>query len=349
MKSHPAPPLLSILIPVYNVETFLVECLESIFNQRPDFPLEILLLDDCSTDGSRVIAERYCKLHPEQARLLSHPCNRGVSAARNSLIEAAFGDYVWFLDSDDILLMPALARFYDIASKHAPDMVLYDFCKNDGGQVACFDGASGVLSSDREALIRGAFSVRKLHSWSRISRRRLWGTDLRFPVGKLFEDITISPQLMLRARTYYHAPDCWVHYRQRPGSILSSVMKSRRFDQAGSDDYANALSGFIPLMQSELGKISDLTYFAIAHFQAKIFRQICFRILQIWGKRGAVDSMRHLMGHYRRLTESASPWTLDRLARAYIERRDYASWAFLKLFLALAKSGDRPNSENPPS
>ncbi len=347
MRPSRTPPLLSILVPVYNVAPFLAECLDSILEQQPGFSFEILLVDDCSTDGSRTIAEQYSRHHAGQVRLLAHDRNRGVSATRNTLIEAARGDYLWFLDADDILLSPALARFGDIVSAYAPDIVLYDFHKNDGRQVTCFDGASRVLSTDREALVRGAFSVRKLHSWSRISRRRLWGADLRFPVGKLFEDITISPQLMLRAQTHYHAPESWVYYRQRPGSILAHVMKSARFDQAGSDDYANALSGFIPLMQSELGRVSDPTNFAIAHFQAKIFRQICFRILQMWGKRGAFAEMRLLMGHYRTLAEAGSPWTFDRLASAYLDRRRYISWGFLKLFLLLAKCGGRPNSENP--
>lgn len=97
----------SIIIPVYNVEKYITECLESVAKQKCSAQLECILVDDYGKDNSVVVAEQFMNSYdgPIQFKMLHHEHNRGLSAARNTGIKEARGEYVYFLDSDD--------RFYD--------------------------------------------------------------------------------------------------------------------------------------------------------------------------------------------------------------------------------------------
>ena len=93
--------MISIIVPVYNVETYLEECLDSIQNQTyTDF--EVLLVNDGSTDGSKAICERYCQTD-KRFRLMNQT-NQGQSVARNNGVTASTGEFIAFVDSDDIIL-----------------------------------------------------------------------------------------------------------------------------------------------------------------------------------------------------------------------------------------------------
>lgn len=111
-------PKVSIIIPFYNVAPFLEQCLDSVLNQTfSDF--EVLLIDDCGTDESLLIAERFISVHSLQERgwrILHHSHNRGLSAARNTGIKAAQGEWIYFFDSDDYISADAISTLYDIAT-----------------------------------------------------------------------------------------------------------------------------------------------------------------------------------------------------------------------------------------
>lgn len=331
--------MLSILIPVYNVELYLSECVESIFAQNPKYPIEILLLDDCSTDNSEVIAMQLCQKYDGKISLLTHSENRGISAARNSLLEAASGEYIWFLDSDDKLLASSLEKLDEIVTRHKPDVILCDYSRKNGIRITTFDGPAGSLETDREALVRGVFTERKMHNWSKIALRSLWGHDLRFPEGKLFEDITICSRLLLRAKSYFHAPENWVYYRKHEESLTQRVAKAAGFDEANHDDYASALAGFSEQLEAELGPVNPATHFAIAHFQAKIFRQTGFKIIKAIGLRGRIKGMVRLIRRYRKIIEADSPVPFDELLKHYWARSHISSLFLLGLFCLLASGG----------
>ena len=125
-------PLVSIIVPVYNVERYVDECLASIRAQTY-VNLEILLVEDCSTDGSlKALAPH---LEDPRVRLIRHERNGGLSAARNTGIEAATGDYVMFVDSDDLVDVTLVAACVACAQRTGTEVVTYD-CKPfmDGGQ-----------------------------------------------------------------------------------------------------------------------------------------------------------------------------------------------------------------------
>lgn len=106
--------LVSIIIPVYNVKDFLVDCLDSVINQSYK-NLDIILVDDGSTDGSGIICEEYAR-QDKRIRVI-HQVNQGLSAARNSGIEIMRGEYVYFIDSDDYIAKDTIEVLFNTIKK----------------------------------------------------------------------------------------------------------------------------------------------------------------------------------------------------------------------------------------
>ncbi len=223
-------PWLSVLVPVYRVEAYLEACVASVLDQG-EHGVEILLLDDASPDRSGEIARALQARHPDVVRVLAHAHNRGLSAARNTLLGEARGRYLWFLDSDDLLLPGALRGLRAAVEGDAPDLVLCDFrvVRERFGlkhrlrgerHRRTFAGPAGVPSSDRAALIEGLLARGQLHSWSKIATAEVW-RQARFPEGRYFEDIAVIPALLGASRRYRYVAAPWVGYRQREDSILA--------------------------------------------------------------------------------------------------------------------------------
>lgn len=117
---------ISLIIPVYNVKPYLRRCLDSVAEQDPhDGTLDVIIVDDASTDGSHEIAHDYCVNNPAWV-MVSHERNKGLSAARNSGIIKSIGHYITFLDSDDKLLPGAVKAWKDAIKKH-PDADILQF------------------------------------------------------------------------------------------------------------------------------------------------------------------------------------------------------------------------------
>ncbi|MDO8342950.1 MAG: glycosyltransferase [Cellvibrio sp.] len=270
---HASKPWLSILIPVYNVEAYLYECLESIVLQiLPG--VEIITLDDCSTDRSHQLLQEFAEDSIVPITILRHDRNRGLSAARNTLLDNARGDYLWFLDSDDALHPGALAELQQITRQYLPDLILCDFrvwreqqrwkhLWRGENHTATFAGTKRKLLTDPLKLFEGIYKERNLHIWSKISKRSLWGTDLRFPEGRVMEDMVITPRLALRVQTYFYQPSVWVAYRQREGSILSSSSQKK------IDDMSIACAGVLDLWLNHYPQLSRRARFYFSYFCVK--------------------------------------------------------------------------------
>ncbi len=238
-----ATPWLSLLVPVYGVERYLQACIESVLSQAVD-GIEILLLNDASPDRSGEIAAELQARHPGTIRVIAHERNRGLSAVRNSLLAAARGRYLWFLDSDDELLPGAIAGLRAIVDADAPDLVLCDFRllrEHFGlrhrlrGELhrPAFAGPGGVLGKDRDALVTGLMEGRQLHVWSKIATAEIW-QRVKFPEGRLFEDMAVVPQLVAGTRTWRHVRQPWVGYRQRGDSVMATMTPKKTRDVLAS-------------------------------------------------------------------------------------------------------------------
>lgn len=253
-------PWLSVLLPVYNVEAYLSDCLESISIQDLS-GVEIIAVDDCSTDGSFEALKTLAASAKLDLRLLRHDHNKGVSAARNTLLDTATGEYLWFLDPDDVFAKDAIRQLKEIVELHDPDLVLCDFKRWRPGvahaaswenHLSSFEGPAGVLLDDGELLFKGLYQSGRLHPWSKISKRKLWGASLRFPVGQCFEDVVVMPQVAFRARNYFYQNSVWIHYRQREGSIIATPSLKKIEDMSTS--VSNVMSVWLaryPAMRAE--------------------------------------------------------------------------------------------------
>jgi len=267
---------LSILIPCYNVESYLDECVESVMEQW-QAGVEIILLDDSSTDFTADVIRKLQFRYGDKLVCLKHPHNRGLSAARNTMLDQASGAYVWFLDSDDALAPGAIAQLAEVVHQHNPDLVMCDyhvwtpetpryFWRRRGLHVKTFGGEPERVLSCPDQLFSGIFAHGKLHAWSKIFKRRLWESGVRFPEGKYFEDIWVAPRLALDVKSYYYCSSVWVKYRQREGSILATPTAKK------IGDLSESLSGVLDLWLTRYPELSHRARFSFTSFCAKCLR-----------------------------------------------------------------------------
>jgi glycosyltransferase involved in cell wall biosynthesis len=325
-------PWLSILIPVYNVAEYLEECVQSIFSQIPDSGVEVILLDDCSTDISLQICNELVERHAPKIRLLRHESNAGLSAARNSLLRCATGEYIWFVDSDDTLLPNAIASLRKIVHRHGPDLVMCDYRKGRSRR-SSFRGPGRSLQRDPNRLIAGVFKSRKMYSWIKIARRSLWSQDLRFPEGKYFEDQYTTPWLLLRAKSYYYEPSAWVRYRIRAGSIMASVNREKgRFDHRKHRDMALALAGYGTALRDLPFGRDRLLHFWVSHFTATEFRKLGSKLLGAEPGRVGFQAL----ADYHAMMEPCAPLTFSQMEREYLRRLKLYDWFWLRHYRRIA-------------
>ncbi|MDQ7969986.1 MAG: glycosyltransferase family 2 protein, partial [Oxalicibacterium faecigallinarum] len=235
-------PWLSVLIPVFNVQAYLEECVDSVMSQA-DRGVEVILLDDRSTDNSFAVMEMLAKRWPGQLTLMQHIVNSGPGAARNTMIDVAHGEYIWFLDSDDKLMPDCISELRSTIEMHAPDVVLCDFGVYRDQQTLkhklrrehhkhTFCGRRRQLMHDRAYVLTGLLHTGQLHPWSKISRRALWNSPIRFPEGVYFEDMLPTLLMISRAQSFFYQPRPWVAYRQWNNSILASMTLKKACDQS---------------------------------------------------------------------------------------------------------------------
>lgn len=197
-------PWLSVLIPAFNVENFIGECLDSILPQIAGDHIELIILDDASTDRTAQLITDVQARHPGQVRGERAEANIGVNEARNWLLGQARGDYIWFVDADDRMCAGAVAGLTKVVAEHAPDMVLCDFRSlplypETPRQISTFIGPSRQVLSNRSALLAGLYMAGRMQLWSKVFKRCLWNSGFRLPPGTHFEDIAFRrPSLPVR-------------------------------------------------------------------------------------------------------------------------------------------------------
>ena len=220
--------LLSVIIPVYNVEKYLDQCIQSVL--YPDESnYEIILVNDGSTDSSLEILERYRALYPKLVFVVNKP-NGGLGSARNAGLSYSDSKYVIFPDSDDYLIPGALP---EILQKCQDE---FDICFYDADAVLengtaiehiCGAGSSGTFSLESYPDIIFA----RANAWNKIYRRSLFSDNsIRFPGREWYEDISTIPKLYLHASRLEYLPVTWYCYRMRAGSIINSKNIERNLE-----------------------------------------------------------------------------------------------------------------------
>ncbi len=211
-------PKVSVVIPVYNVEKYLRQCLDSVIHQTLS-DIEILLIDDGSTDKSGLICDEYSQ---RDARIrVIHKINEGLSSARNVGIEESTAPFLMFIDSDDWVEPGFCEEPYNAAIEYDADLILFSFStiRLDGNRISKETGIQEGLLSEEEAIRYNVFFAHA--AWLGLYRRELFN-QIRYPVGKIYEEAATSHRTIHAAQRIWLINENLYNYRAgRPGSITT--------------------------------------------------------------------------------------------------------------------------------
>lgn len=219
-------PKASVIVPVYNVERYLEKCVNSILAQtEPDF--ELLLIDDGSTDESGKLCDI---LAQKDSRIrVIHQENQGLGGARNTGIEAAQGEWLLFVDSDDWILPQTLEKTLTAALREGGELVVFGLTNVDeagnetGVLIEEFPKDKGLSAREhRDFLLMAPCACAKLYRADLFRR-----TGVRFPPRVWYEDMRTTPKLMIAASRIVFLDWAGYRYLQREGSITRNVNTDR--------------------------------------------------------------------------------------------------------------------------
>lgn len=256
--------LISIIVPVYMVESYVEECIQSIITQTYS-NLQIILVDDGSKDRCPQICDEYAKKDPRIE--VVHKENGGLSDARNTGIKRARGEYVFFVDSDDCLESDTIETLYALAKEKAADVVECEInyvfkdhvVRNDTGNILVLDGRVACEKFLDRSLDIKSMVPNKLYR-SEIVKK------VPFEVGRLHEDMYFTYQALYLCHTYVRIEIGKYNYRQqREGSIMTTPIAPRNIrDQIYGYEKRNAF--FSEHNESLLLEKSEASYFrALLH------------------------------------------------------------------------------------
>ena len=225
MNNHP---ILSIIIPLYNCEKYIAQCLDTIFRQEMnESEFEVIVIDDGSKDSSYSLASEYAKRH--QNIFVVKQENQGVACARNNALEKATGDYVTFVDADDMLVFGSLSTLIKIAVENKADIVKAAH-KEVPEDAVCedfsssHDNSSIQIMTGEEAIVN-VTRMKEGYCWGYlISRKLITDNRLSFPPKVAFmEDWAFITQAILKSRTFVNADVLLYLYRRNSSSCMANV------------------------------------------------------------------------------------------------------------------------------
>ena len=214
---------ISVIIPMYNTEAFIKDCLDSLVAQTfSDF--EAIIVDDGSTDGGARIAASYASMD-SRFKLIGQP-NKGLSEARNTGLKIMRGEYVTFIDSDDCVAPNFLETLFFIAQLHQADIACsaienIDEAYKPDGTVPSVATSKCLSAEEATRIALYQDSLPDYSAWNKLYKASLW-KERRFPAGILFEDFATVPYVLLSANKVAVTKSKLYLYRKHSTSILSS-------------------------------------------------------------------------------------------------------------------------------
>lgn len=228
-------PKISIIIPVYNVEKYLAECLDSCINQTLE-DIEIICVDDCSTDGSYEILEEYQNKDP-RIKIVRQETNKKQGAARNKGLEVATGEYIWFVDSDDYVDTKACQILYDTIKEFDVDMLCFSalqFVNTDKNYTFSnskfFQGVQiNKIYHPKTNWKEINFSNLCITPWAYLTKRHLI-QNFRFREGVVFEDVDFSSILLASVNSFCYIPYTAYFYRTNFCSTTQTAISKKKLE-----------------------------------------------------------------------------------------------------------------------
>ena len=266
-------PLISVVMPVYNVSDYIEQCLKSLMNQTYQ-NLEILVIDDCGTDDSIVKAEALAA-QDERIHIIYNPGNQGVAESRNNGIANAHGEFLAFIDSDDWVAPDFYEKLYQAMQEQDADIAVGDTVywyseKNQtSGWVSDFNFKTNkkVVSTPEDK----QYNLYACAIWDKLYKTKLFKKyNITYPVGMRLEDMSINAIITILAKRIALVKEAKLYYRQNENGFMSNSSSNRSvFDIFRSYDYADKVIAELPIEKSEMD----------------VYRQIMdnFKIFNIYG------------------------------------------------------------------
>lgn len=280
-------PLISVIVPVYNVEQYLQRCVESILKQNYK-NIEIILIDDGSTDGSGALCDRYAQTDVRVKVI--HKGNGGQSDARNIGMRKAQGTFVTFVDSDDYIAVDYIFYLYNILERNNTQISMCDclhFCNETIEESVIQKDITDVFDA-QEGIFRLLYQKGIVTSiWGKLFCYTLFN-EIQFPVGKIHEDVAVLYRLFDKASKIAYGNEKKYFYYHRMGSTMNSVFTLQRMD------YIFFTKQCIEYMEKEHPSLWKAA--VSRHFSA------CFELLVCIGNSRKLysDTFEHLAGEIKK-------------------------------------------------
>lgn len=243
--------LVSIVVPVYNVEEYLDACLTSISLQSYS-NIEVIVVDDGATDSSPDICDRWAEL--DSRFQVVHQSNKGLSSARNEGIKRSRGDYLLFVDSDDLIDEKLVEIAVNACEREKADICFYRFANFENKITELTPYAESnlfpkVASSNSKSALMHLFGQRiHNYAWMHIASMSLYrSTGFEFPVGRNMEDMATTSGLLAASSRVAYIPDVLYFYRKRSQSIVSSWSYDLSLDTIRALDLSGKTIGLADL------------------------------------------------------------------------------------------------------
>lgn len=213
---------LSIIIPFYNVEQYIAQCLESVYHQDiPQEEYEVICVDDCSPDNSIAIVEEYAKKHANLV-IVRNRYNRKLGGARNAGMEVAKGKYIWFIDSDDFIGENCFKKLLSIAENEDLDMLHFNYAEYPNVENPTRRPQDTDLMNGVDMWFNPNFIWYHdlVTAWRKIYKRQfLLCNNIAFAEHIMFEDNDYAIVVFANAHRVKHIQDVLYYYRYNPNSI----------------------------------------------------------------------------------------------------------------------------------
>lgn len=242
----------SIVVPVYNVSAYIKRCLDSIAAQSYN-DIEVLFVDDCGADDSVSQIKEFIAKSERDCKLLHHSRNRGLSAARNTGLEAATGDYVYFLDSDDDITPDCIESLVTPLNLWQYDVVVGDYSVIGGDCYSPLLLPEGPLYSNDDVIKAYAEGKWYVMAWNKLCRREfLLKNKLFFKEGLIHEDVLWTFMVACKANSLYAVKQSVYNYYVRSASIMTSMSIEK--DANIYVEVFDNISKFVKTEQLEYGR-----------------------------------------------------------------------------------------------
>ena len=257
--------IISVIVPVYNVEKYLDKCVQSILNQTYD-NLELILVDDGSTDNSANICDKYIKL--DSRIKVIHKENGGVSSARNKGLDIAKGEFILFIDSDDCIHPQMIEVLYEGIKKNNSDISICEYKSYQENEfiekniynkdIINFNNYTNIEGLHN---LQGDKSISFIVPWNKLYRKKIFN-NLRYDEGRIHEDEFIIHKLLYECNLISYTSLELYYYLKRNNSIMD--LQNNRSYLDALDAYSERIEFYKKINQKQF--IKDLELIYVGHF-----------------------------------------------------------------------------------